>query len=147
LLIAFSDYMSSSVLKPIFNRPRPYDTLSHVRIHGYQGNWIVTPELEEPIVGRSQSFPSSHATNIFAAALFLTYYFRRWWPFFYTLAFLVAYSRIYLGVHYPTDTIFGAIVGTLCGLLAVWLTKAAGRFLEKRKALSGDGEVDSDIST
>lgn len=143
LLIAFSEYMSSDILKPLFNRPRPPDALSHVRLHGYKGDWIVTPELDEPVFGRSQSFPSSHATNMFAAALLLTYYYRRWWPLFYMIAFLVAYSRVYLGVHYPTDTLFGAVVGTLCGLLAVWLIKAAGRFFEQRKPSSAEGEVDS----
>jgi undecaprenyl-diphosphatase len=63
------------------------------------------------------------------------------------IAFLVAYSRVYLGVHYPTDTLFGAVVGTLCGLLAVWLIKTTGRFLGKRKLSSGDGEVGSDTSS
>jgi undecaprenyl-diphosphatase len=81
---------------------------------------------------------------MFAAALLLTYYYRRWWPLFYMIAFLVAYSRVYLGVHYPTDTIFGAVVGTLCGLLVVWLIRATGRFFEKRKLSSADGGVDSD---
>jgi undecaprenyl-diphosphatase len=147
LLITFSECVSSDILKPLFNRPRPHDALSHVRLHGYKGDWVVTPELEEPVFGRSQSFPSSHATNIFAAALLLTYYYRRWWPLFYMIAFLVAYSRVYLGVHYPTDTLFGAVVGTLCGLLAVWLIKTTGRFLGKRKLSSGDGEVGSDTSS
>jgi undecaprenyl-diphosphatase len=81
---------------------------------------------------------------MFAAALLLTYYYRRWWPLFYMIAFLVAYSRVYLGVHYPTDTIFGAVVGTLCGLLVVWLIRATERFFEKRRLSSADGEVDSD---
>jgi undecaprenyl-diphosphatase len=81
---------------------------------------------------------------MFAAALLLTYYYRRWWPLFYMVALLVAYSRVYLGVHYPTDTILGAVVGTLCGFLVVWLIRATGRFFKKRKVLPADGEVDSD---
>jgi undecaprenyl-diphosphatase len=134
LLITFSECVSSDILKPLFNRPRPPDALSHVRLHGYKGDWVVTPELEEPIFGRSQSLPSSHATNMFAAALLLTYYYRRWWPLFYMIAFLVAYSRVYLGVHYPTDALFGAVVGTLCGLLAVWLIGFTDRFFSKEES-------------
>ena len=147
LLIAFSEYVSSDVLKPFFDRPRPYDALSYVRLHGYQGDWIITPELEEPVFGRSRSLPSSHATNIFAAALLLTFYYRRWWPLFYMVAFWVAYSRVYLGVHYPTDCLVGAIVGSLCGLLAVWLVKVAGRFIEKKKVPSADVAANSDAAT
>lgn len=144
LLVAFSEYVSSDVLKPLFDRPRPYDTLSYVRLHGHKGDWVITPELEEPIVGRSRSLPSSHATNMFAAALLLTYYYRRWWPLFYTIAFLVAYSRVYLGVHYPTDCLMGAIVGSLCGLLAVWLIGFTDRFFKKKKVPRPDDGVDLD---
>jgi undecaprenyl-diphosphatase len=140
LLITFSEYMATDILKPLIGRPRPYDALSHVRLHDSGGGWTITPALEEPRYGHSRSLPSAHATNIFAAALLLTYYYRRWWPAFYAVAFLVAYSRVYLGVHYPLDVFAGAFVGTLCGLLAVWCIRFAGRLIENRKVLRSTGE-------
>jgi len=147
LLVTFSESVSSDILKPLLNRPRPYDALSHVRLHGSEGDWMITPELKEPVLGKSRSLPSSHATNIFAAALLLSYYYRRLWPLFYIVAFWVAYSRVYLGVHYPTDVILGAIVGTLCAILAMWLIIFAGRFFENRKGSRPDDGVDFDPGT
>jgi undecaprenyl-diphosphatase len=144
LLITFSECVATDILKPLVGRPRPYDALSHVHRYESGVGWTITPELEEPRHGESQSLPSAHATNIFAAALLLTYYFWRWWAAFYVVAFLVAYSRVYLGVHYPLDVLAGAVVGTLCGILAVYVIKATGRFFEKRRLPPADGVVDSD---
>ena len=133
VIIFFSDWVSSGLLKPVFDRPRPYHSLSGVRVYDLGSkNWNVTPELKGPVKGQSRSLPSSHATNIFAASLLLSYCYRPWWPFFYLVAITVAYSRVYLGVHYPMDVSFGAVVGTVCGILGVWLIKVAGRFFESK---------------
>jgi undecaprenyl-diphosphatase len=67
--------------------------------------------------GPGKSFPSSHATNNFALATILTYYFRKYRYWFYSIAALVAFSRVYVGVHYPIDISAGAILGTSVGLL------------------------------
>lgn len=71
--------------------------------------------------GGKYGFVSSHASNTFGLAFFLGLLFRRKWSWLYygliVWASLVAYSRVYLGVHYPGDILFGALYGTLCGTL------------------------------
>jgi undecaprenyl-diphosphatase len=64
--------------------------------------------------GSGFSFPSSHAVNNFAAALILAFFFpqNKWW--FFGFAALVAFSRVYVGVHYLFDVIGGAVIGLFC---------------------------------
>lgn len=132
LLIGVSNLVNSNLLKPVFQRPRPYKAMSNV--HYYKkNNWHITSEIEKTKRVKKNSFPSSHAVNIFAAAFFLSYYFRKFWPFFYFIAVLVGYSRIYMGVHYPFDVIAGAVEGTLFGIMFVWISNQTIIFLEKRK--------------
>lgn len=137
-LIGLSEWAASDLLKPAFGRPRPYHSLSFV--HKYERmergkpiveRWHTTPRLKETIRGESLSLPSAHATNIFAAAFFLSFYFRRLWPVFYSIALLVGYSRVYLGDHFPFDVAAGAAAGTLCALLLIFPTGFAVRFFEK----------------
>ena len=85
--------------------PRPCNALSDVRL----------------LVGctKSFSFPSGHATNAFAVATYLSYNYRRYFPCFFFMAVIIAYSRIYVGVHYPLDVASGALVGGIGALLAI----------------------------
>ncbi|MBW1696300.1 MAG: phosphatase PAP2 family protein [Deltaproteobacteria bacterium] len=136
VLIGISEWVSSDLLKPAFDRPRPYHSLSYVHLYDRMfKTWSITPQLLETIRGESYSMPSSHATNIFAGAFFLSFFFRKWSPVFYLIAFMVGYSRVYLGVHFPFDVFVGAIVGTLCSLLVAWPTSQIIRFFRKRSTL------------
>jgi len=136
VLISFSEWISSGVLKPVFDRPRPYHSLSHVHLYDRMlKTWSVTPELKTTIRGESLSLPSSHATNIFAAAVFLSFFFRKFWPLFYAIAILVGYSRVYLGVHFPFDVFIGSIAGTLCGMIIAWFNSHVIQYVVKRTGL------------
>lgn len=101
-LVLVSD-LASNQLKHLIMRERPCGDIEGVRL----------------LVGcvKSFSMPSSHATNIFAAMVFLTARYRKFWPLFMTIAVIVAYSRVYVGVHYPTDVIIGSALGTVMACL------------------------------
>jgi undecaprenyl-diphosphatase len=98
--IVFSDQFSSSVIKYWFERPRPCHVLHNVHL-------LVS-------CGSGYSFPSSHAVNNFAGALILCFFFPRykWW--FFGFASIVAFSRVYVGAHYPSDIAGGAVIGLFC---------------------------------
>ena len=87
--------------------------------------------------GGRYGFVSSHAANTFALATFMTLLmgdkFRWMLPVMFTFAGLNAYSRIYLGVHYPGDVIFGALLGVLIGLFVWWLWKISLKFFPVRR--------------
>ena len=71
------------------------------------------------------SFPSGHTSASFAAATAIYAIDRRWGAAAYVLAALIGFSRLYLGVHFPTDVLAGAVVGILAA-------KAAQCLLEKK---------------
>ncbi|CAG1065718.1 undecaprenyl-diphosphatase [uncultured bacterium] len=101
-LVLMTD-LASNTLKHALMRPRPCNELEGVRL----------------LVGCGGSFSmtSSHAANIFAAMVFLTARYRKFWPLFISIAVMVAYSRVYVGVHYPSDVIVGALLGTAMALV------------------------------
>lgn len=89
----------TTVIKKIVKRPRPF--LGKVRI-----NAVYQPG--------STSFPSGHASSSFTTATALSQVYSKWYVIApaYLWAGSVSYSRMYLGVHYPTDVATGAILGT-----------------------------------
>jgi membrane-associated phospholipid phosphatase len=99
LVADLTAYGLSSLLKLAVgeHRPRGYDPL------------IPMP--------RSSSFPSGHATMSFACATVLSTLVPRAAPAFFALAAAIAYSRLYLGVHWPLDVVAGAVLGVLTALL------------------------------
>jgi undecaprenyl-diphosphatase len=118
-LVAASDQVTSSVIKPLVARVRPCEVLGNVNFW-YQGErWIRTPAEAVGGIKTSFSFPSSHAANLTASMLFLSLAFRRAVPpFGLALAFLVSLSRIYIGVHWPSDVLAGAAIGALLAVPA-----------------------------
>ncbi|RCK76543.1 MAG: putative membrane-associated phospholipid phosphatase [Ignavibacteriae bacterium] len=105
ITILISDQVSSSVIKPIVARARP--------CHIIDGKYIVENLRLLVSCGSGFSFPSSHAVNHFAVAVILTYYYNNFKLLFFSIATLVAFSRVYNGVHFPSDIFFGALIGCL----------------------------------
>ncbi len=106
-----SDYISSTVIKGNFERLRP----CHDPMFANTIRFLVSycPE--------SSSFTSSHATNHFAAAMFIFTTFKkaisRRWAWLFVWAFSVAYAQVYVGVHFPLDVFCGAITGVILGYI------------------------------
>ncbi len=111
-----SDFVAMQ-LKEVFARVRPCHALEGVRL-------LVG-------CGGSYSFPSGHATNIFAAMVFLSLRYRKYTPFFLIVAAAIAYSRVYVGVHYPLDVLGGAVLGAFFGFLFYEVDKKGLRGLKK----------------
>jgi undecaprenyl-diphosphatase len=111
LAVAILDPLSHNFLKETIDRVRPYDALGGVRqiIHSGGG-----------------SFPSNHAMNNMAAAVILAAYAPRYRWLWFGIAALIAFARVYEGVHYPSDVLGGALIGIIGGWV---LTKAVKRFV------------------
>jgi undecaprenyl-diphosphatase len=120
-LAGVSDFLSSHVIKEIFDRPRPCRDpvmAHHIRMLAQR-------------CGMNGSFISSHASNHFAAAMFISGTMRplgRGWSLFFVWAAVIAYAQVYVGVHYPSDVICGAIFGCLLGKVAVGLFNKRSSF-------------------
>jgi undecaprenyl-diphosphatase len=83
----------------------------------------------EPLmqVPTTSSFPSGHSASSFACAYVLSRFAPRLTVFFYVLAALIAFSRVYVGVHYPLDVLAGAALGTLLAIALLRLLRALRR--------------------
>ena len=111
-----------ALLKDYFHVPRPTAAigLESVRVLGH--------------VSKSFSLPSGHAVFSFMTAFVLGYgRSLRWKAPLYTCAVLVAWSRIYVGAHYPLDVAVGGGVGAVCGLMVWKIWEAGERFIAYRR--------------
>lgn len=113
LCIVISDQVSSGILKDLVKRLRP----SHVEdLKGFV-------HLVRGYSGGKYGFASSHTANAFGFALLSSLIFKRniYTYCIFVWAIITAYSRIYLGVHYPLDILGGVIVGVSAALGCFWI--------------------------
>jgi membrane-associated phospholipid phosphatase len=94
----------STTLKYTINRPRPF---------------VTYPDIEKATEAGSPSFPSGHTSDAFCTATAFSLAYPKWYVITpaYLWAGSVAYSRMHLGVHYPSDVLAGAITGSLSAYL------------------------------
>ena len=87
------------------------------------------PQLPRPLIGipHSKSFPSGHAATSFACATVLAVLAPRAAPLFLVLAVAIAYSRLYVGVHWPLDVLAGALIGLVTALLLLSVARRRSR--------------------
>lgn len=109
--MAFGVICTNVILKNVFNRVRPYEVVSGL----------------STLIGaqHDSSFPSGHTTAAFAVAMIVARYAPERWMIagVSVLAILMAFSRLYVGVHYPSDIIGGILVGIFCAWLSVVFEK------------------------
>lgn len=110
LAVTLSDQICATVIRPLVCRLRPSNPDNPISelavlVNGYRGG--------------SYGFPSCHAANSFALAVFVSFLIRRRKTIFFIMgwAILNSYSRLYLGVHYPGDLLVGASIGSLFGYI------------------------------
>jgi len=118
LLTAVTTFLADSAsfaIKDLVDRPRPFE--AHSEIH--------------PLYTvHSSSFPAGHATTAFAGATLLSYLAPRGTPLFVGLAAAIGLSRVYVGDHYPSDVVGGAVLGAIVALAVIVVLRLLGkRFL------------------
>lgn len=114
--VGCSDFLCASIIRPAVQQLRPTNpgnpihAMLHI-VHGYTGG--------------KYGFPYCHAANSFAIAVFSALWFRRKWMAIVLIAWalLECYTRLYLGVHYPSDIVFGMAIGSLMACIIYILSK------------------------
>ncbi len=107
--------VTNLTIKPLVMRPRP---------------WLTIPDFTALVAEHDpNSFPSGHSCCAFAFAVALAIVLPQRWAKALALAAaaVMALSRLYVGVHFPTDVIVGAVIGTLCGLIGALIVDAVVR--------------------
>ena len=98
------------VIKNLVARTRPYEVIDGLKL-------LIEKQSD-------YSFPSGHTGSSFASAIVLWKELpRKYGVMALIVAVLIAYSRLYVGVHYPSDVLAGVVIGTVLALVSVWLVK------------------------
>jgi len=114
----FAADSAAFAIKDLTHRTRPF---------------VAHPQIHPLYVVHSSSFPAGHAATAFAGAVVLAFVVRRAAPVLLAVAALIGFSRVYVGVHYPTDVLAGAAIGAAVGGISV----AVQRLVAARAGTSG----------
>ena len=149
LVIPTTDGLICNTLKHAIARPRPFVMLPEARLYGHIGKGYIAPEINEMGVdmaaqkGNRNSMPSAHAANTFAATMVLFLFYRRSLWLMLPLALAVSFSRLYNGVHYPSDVLAGALIGAGYAAAAAIALESAWQCFGKKWFPRGHAKVPS----
>jgi undecaprenyl-diphosphatase len=121
LATAAADAIAYQILKPSFGRLRPCHALESVRL-------LVN-------CGGQYGFVSNHAANMFASMTTLGIFYRKSRPYLLGFAGLIAFTRVYVGVHYPGDVLFGGLLGFGLAYAFFSLLVLLNNYLRKQEKL------------
>jgi undecaprenyl-diphosphatase len=111
---AITDSATYRLLKPLFGRIRP----CHPQAFVEGGRFLLGHN-------KFLSFPSNHAANAFGLATLLTLMYPKRWYWYFPIAAAVAFSRVYVGLHWPLDALGGAVFGAAIGAAVYYGYRAA----------------------
>ena len=122
LSLSLTDIICAQYIKPFIERVRP----SHLSLEGI--NLLVKK-------GGKWSMPSNHSANMFAFSVILSYFYNRYRHLLFSLACVIAFSRVYVGVHFPGDVIIGGVIGYMISwfVLSLWVRLKIHELKEGKK--------------
>lgn len=117
--LGVSDFTGGSVKRQV-ERPRPFQIEE-------------THTIQRSEAKKNRSFYSNHSSNTFTVATYTSAFIPGSGLILFPIAAVVAFSRVYCGVHFPSDILIGGLIGILLGLLFSFLIKITLKFFESRK--------------
>ena len=129
VLFLLTDAGVGYVIRPLLERPRPWASL--VGVHHFHNGWSLTDAQTVLQAGGVFGLPSAHAANSMGLAVYLSRFNKPLGLVIGYLALLIGLSRIYVGMHFPTDVLAGYAWGAASGLFAAWSVNLVRRRFSK----------------
>ncbi len=112
------------IIKNVVKRPRPFEYSAQLK------NYISCLKYKLPT---DYSFPSGHSAVSFCAVAVLTYFYKKKAISAIAVSVIIAFSRLYIGVHYPSDVLIGAVIGAFIGIISIILSNLVLKKITERK--------------